>query len=126
MQGKTFKNQFRSFLASIFIFIFSLLFCYFASVKNLIYALIFLFSVFVVFEKAVKDGFFLLKVVSPFFVVPLSFYNKPLGILALILAVLIFSALYILRHMKKINVKKLRRIFFFSVFLLYFLILIKL
>ena len=114
--------EFKNILPGLFIFIFSLFFCYFAAVKNLIYSLGFLVAVFALFERVKTNELFLLKVVSPFFVVPLAFYNWVLGILALVFVVIAFSAIYILRHVKKINVKKLRRVFFLSLFLIYLFI----
>ena len=103
----------------ILVFATSLLFCYFASVKEIYVTLFLLIIALVLFEKAKDNELFLLKVVAPFYVIPLTFYNKVFGIFALILTVILFSALYILRHVKKINSKKLGRVFFIVMFFVY-------
>lgn len=104
------------------VFMISLFFCYFAAIKEIHYAAVFLVIVLILFERVKENQLLLLKIISPFYIVPLAFYSKFLGILALILSVFLFSVLYIFRHVKKINVKKLGRIFFVMMFLVYFLI----
>jgi len=106
----------------IVIFVVSLLFCYFASVKE-IYVMCFLLIIaLVLFEKVKNNELFLLKVVAPFYVIPLVFYHKIFGIFVLILTVILFSALYIIWYLKKFNQKRIIRMFFLACLLSYLLL----
>ncbi len=122
MNEKRTSEKSRDLLVNVFVFIFSLLFCYFAAAKNSSYAFAFLFAVFLLFEKIRENKLLMLKIVSPFFVVPIAFYHKFLGILGLITAVPSFSIIYVLGRTRKINAKKVERLFFGFIFLIYLMI----